>query len=285
MHLTEILDRYSVDYEINNRGWAHVECWNCSNGKRHMGIHTGSLRVVCWVCGRQKLVNTIYHLCNVEKSTAQQLVKSLSPNRDIDLDVVETGRYQEPFTTFPLNRFQRHVKYLKRRGFSPKNIAKTWGVRSIGPLSDYCWRLFIPIYFQGKPASWTTRDVMGGNLRYWSAKRSEERICHKDLLYGFDMIKNFMVICEGPTDAWRIGRGAVCTFGLNYSQSQLNLMTQVPKRIVCFDKSDEAQNEADRLCRYLSAFEGQTINYCLENAEDPGSADKSEIKSIRALLD
>ena len=85
---------------------------------------------------------------------------------------------------------------------------------------------------------------------------------------------------EGPTDCWKIGAGAVCTFGLAWTPAQLARIASYPTRVICFDNEEEAQKQARVLCAELEPFPGRTINVCLE-AKDPGSAQKEEIQCLR----
>ncbi|MBW2309219.1 MAG: hypothetical protein JRG73_20040, partial [Deltaproteobacteria bacterium] len=109
---------------------------------------------------------------------------------------------------------------------------------------------------------------------------SEEAVPHKTLLYGEELAGHAIIVVEGPTDAWRIGPGAVATMGLGYSSEQVIRIKNHPVRAVCFDKSIEAQTVARKLAAALSVFPGQTFVASLD-AADPGSAAQREVCELR----
>jgi DNA primase len=121
------------------------------------------------------------------------------------------------------------------------------------------------------------------DLRYVSAKPAEEAMPIKSTLYGWDYVRHAAIVVEGPTDAWRIGPGAVATLGTSYSKAQVLLLTNLPVRVVCFDRDNEAQRRAKRLCCELAVFPGRTVNVCLEShlaASDPGGL-REEVNELR----
>jgi hypothetical protein len=178
-----------------------------------------------------------------------------------------------------------HRQYLIKRGFNPNEIGTLWGVTGIGIHPDLAWRLFIPIYYKGDIVSWTTRLITDttNEIRYRSAKETQERIPHKQLLYGEDYVRTSVIVHEGPTDVWKTGPGAVCTFGTGYKQTQITRLIKYPKRVICFDNEPTAQQRAKKLMNDLSCFPGETCNVLLD-AKDAGSATEHEIKQLRKLL-
>ncbi len=176
-----------------------------------------------------------------------------------------------------------HERYLKGRGFDPEELAKLWGIKGIGLAAKLAWRVWIPIVHRGEVISWTTRGVTDDEPRYINAKPSQERLGAKEVLYGGDLVRHALVLVEGPTDAWRIGPGAVATMGTAHSRAQVNLIAQVPKRVVVFDSEKAAQERARRLCCLLESLPGQTIRVELD-AKDAGSAKAKEIRALRRIL-
>lgn len=133
--------------------------------------------------------------------------------------------------------------------------------------------------------SWTTRSISDRHSeRYISASPQEESIDHKTLLYSEDYVRETIIVCEGPTDVWRIGPGAVSTFGTSFSQGQVDKICRYPRRVVCFDRESFAQRRAAELCDLISPFPGETFNIKLETGKDPGNCDIKEIKKLRSLF-
>src|SRR5207245_2797387 len=109
------------------------------------------------------------------------------------------GRYKEPSGVGPL--LPEHRNYLSKRGFDPDEVVEKWGVKGIGRGGRYQWRLFVPVFVEKKPVSWTTRAVGNVELRYVSAPKTEESVHLKDTLFGEDYVRNTIVVVEGPLDA------------------------------------------------------------------------------------
>lgn len=154
-------------------------------------------------------------------------------------------------------------------------------MQGTGPFSTYPFRIFIPIHLRGKPVSWTARTVKKGvEPRYQTAQKHEKSIDEKKLIYGMDHVKRTIIIVEGPLDAVNVGPGAGATFGLSVTNRQILLLAQVPRRIVCFDNSPDAQRRAEVLAEQLAVFPGETFRVNLD-ADDPGSATRSEVLKLR----
>jgi len=105
----------------------------------------------------------------------------------------------------------------------------------------------------------------------------------KSVLYGVDYIRHAAVVVEGPADAWRVGPGAVATFGVVVTPDQLARLARFPVRVVCFDSDPPGRARAAKLVSALAPFPGKTYDVVLD-AEDPGSATPKEIKKLRALF-
>lgn len=174
-----------------------------------------------------------------------------------------------------------HKEYLEKRGFNSAELKRLWRLKSIGLASKLAWRIFIPIHFNNETVSWTTRKIGDNGARYISAKSTEEIVSAKTLLYGEDYIQQSLIVCEGPTDAWRIGPGAVATMGISYTKEQVSRISKYPQRVICFDSELEAQKRARKLCNDLESFPGKTLNVVLDS-KDPGSASYEEIQELRA---
>jgi DNA primase len=118
-------------------------------------------------------------------------------------------------------------------------------------------------------------------MRYVSARPDQELTPHKSLLYGEDYTRHAVVICEGPTDAWRIGPGAVATMGLSVTLSQVYRMSRFPVRVICFDNESEARRRADRLAKQLQPLPGETYVAWIETGKDVAEADPAEVVELR----
>jgi DNA primase len=102
----------------------------------------------------------------------------------------------------------------------------------------------------------------------------------KELIYNVDNAKDgTAVVVEGPIDAWRIGDGAVATFGVIYTQKQIKLLRERFKRVFIMYDSD-AQPQAWKLADALSTF-NMEVNVVTLKIGDPGSMTATEAREIR----
>lgn len=243
-----------------------------------MGYSIAGNYVNCWRCGGHPLINTVMVLTNLTYNEVKKL-----------LDDLETEHFEKPKTLGKLiiptgikKIRSAHIQYLHSRGFDWKKIEHIWKIQGIGIASRLSWRIWIPIHHHGKTISWTTRSISHNPkiTRYISASEDEEAIPHKKLLYGEDFARHAIIVNEGPINVWRIGPGAVATFGSGYSIEQLERMSKYSIRAICFDNEPEAQKRARKLVNDLSVFPGETYNVILD-AKDAAEESRENIERLR----
>ena len=292
MTFIELMDKLQIPYRIAGQhhhatpGWVNIECPYCSpdTGKFKLGYNINGKYLSCWSCGSKRLSTTLGKLNRTNISPQSdylwKVCKELS-NDKIVTTLKRSGRYKPPITDRLYEESSAGV-YLQSRGFNVENISKFWGIREIRSHSNLYWRLFIPILLNGREVSWTSRAISDENpYRYISARPEEELINHKDLLYGQCHVRNTCIVCEGVTDVWKIGPGAVATFGTSFTRSQVLKLSKIPVRVIVYDNEPLAQRQADKLCNLLSVFPGTTHKVVLESGNDPGNSDPNEIKELR----
>ena len=288
--LLDLLDESGVAYRRGGEhkhvreGWLGLDCPQCGPGSNrfHLGLNLRSLAFHCWRCGNLNSLETLEALGVASKpfwslrryGMVAEQSKWLGSKAANGASVL-----REPVGIAPMARI--HRRYLERRGFEPSTLARIWALEGIGLEARLRWRIYIPITFQGVRVSWTTRAV-GERVtpRYVSAAPDQEKIPHKQLVYGLDLCAHSVVIVEGPADAWRIGPGAGALFGTAFTTAQLKQLATIPKRFVCFDSEPAAQARARALTEMLSGFPGSTEVVQID-AKDPGSATKQEIRRLR----
>lgn len=263
-------------------GWLQLDCPLCGKDtkKYHLGYNLEGKYCNCWRCGWHSL----YEVLSCSTSLSYHDIKRLLD--DIDSQRITTYRKQSvlklPKRIEPLA--QAHKKYLKKRGYDPNQIEKYWDVKGIRIDSRLGWRVFIPIYHNGVIVSWTTRSISDETkMRYITAKDEDQDIPLKDILYGQDYATHSVIVCEGIFDVWKIGPGAVATFGIDYTTSQIKEISKFPRRAICFDNEEQAQKQAQKLTNILSMLPGETYMITID-AKDPGVADDDEIKELRNFL-
>jgi len=248
-----------------------------------MGYNLQYSYVNCWYCGGHTLQSALKELLGIPYRDAIALSSTFQKH------VLEKVSLKNRILVYPKTEalLKSHRSYLKNRGFDPEDIQRLWKIESIGmaPSSNLQHRIVIPIHYHGEVVSWTTRSISKySNHRYISAKPEQELIDHKSILYGMDFCRHRCIVVEGPLDVWKVGPGAVCTFGTNYSQAQVNKIAMFPQRAICFDGEDTAQKQANRLAHDLSVLPGETTVIELDKGTDPGSLEGNDLKYIQRFL-
>lgn len=267
-----------------------VDCPNCSprSSKFKAGLPaSGPFTVVCWSCGKLPLARTLAAASGRPVASIISLLRDAGWGKGnlpyADEKPRETGSYSPPEGLKPLASLPLHKKYLEGRGFDLDYLDKVWGVSEGLTLHQrLAWRVFIPIADpSGRAVSWTTRAVSdAAERRYLTAEPEQEALPSKSLLYGEPHLRHVAVVVEGPTDAWRVGPGAVATLGTSFTQAQLLRLSKYPLRVVAYDREEAAQAAAEKLCEALAPFAGRTVRVEL-SAGDPGSATEKEISRLR----
>lgn len=282
MNVRELLEKHNVpvagpDDPHYRLGWTNTQCPFCQGHKNHLGIRNDFSRANCYKCGHK---NVLYALRLLTKESLDELkhLKTFATPDDF-LQEKKYGGYKPPPGLIALSPKDR--AYLQNRGLDSDILERRYGLQSIGPFSGMPRGVFIPITMGGKPVSWTVRfrEATDGQ-RYKTASDYEKSISEKDILFGAETCTNIAIVVEGFFDKANIGEGAVCTFGLAYTQKQVQLIAEYPRRVICFDNSRDAQQVAARLASDLAVFPGETLQVTLD-ADDPGSASREEVQELR----
>jgi Toprim-like len=266
-------------------GWIGADCPFCGEvDKYHLGYKDGTW--VCWICGIHRMHDVLIHLMRMDVGKARGIAKELRDNRYAEGSGFEKtragGKLILPNDLGPLRA--AHRDYLAGRGFDPDELVTRWGVQGIGPLGGaLAWRVWIPIHYGETVVSWTTRAIADHGSRYVSASPEQEKIRHKELLFGEQWAGSTVVVFEGPLDAIATGPGAVALCGVGYTPSQVLRLSRYGNRIVAFDNEPQAQRRAKKLARDLGAFPGSTRVLRLD-AKDAASADPEELQRLREKL-
>lgn len=265
-------------------GWIQMDCPFCGTGARkyHLGYSAVGRYANCWKCGWHSELETLKALTGWRTTQARNALEELKRPESLNEVTPRPREIEVPPGVGPL--LKNHRDYLRARRFDPDTVSRLWGVRGIGLAARLRWRLFLPIYSGGALVSWTTRATGDeARPRYISCPDAKEVIPHKRILYGADLARDSIVLVEGPTDAWRIGPGAVATFGTSLTAAQIVAASQYPRRVICFDNERTAQSVARRIEAALSTLPGETIRIEID-AKDPGELNDNEVTRIRRLF-
>lgn len=291
MDIITLLREHGVSHFIGpghrhvRAGFVGVDCYQCSphSGKFKLGISLNSLRATCWSCSKLNMVEVLSRLLHVSTQEAYALFQQLRGSRPSYAYRPTIQRNSEVVMPYGVGAMEEpHKRYLRGRGFVPETLEDVWGLQGIPTAPRLSWRILIPIYYEKELVSWTTRTISDDvDCRYISAKPNEEIINHKHLLFGEDFVRHSIIVCEGPFDAMRVGKGAVAVFGLNVTAEQERRIAQYPVRVFVFDREPTAQLAARKFADRLSAWPGDTSVVCLTSGPDPASASDEDIASLR----
>jgi hypothetical protein len=270
--------RRSGEHHHVTNNFIGIDCPFCSPGshKFKLGIGRNCYTCTCWSCGKRSLVDALVESSSQPWQTVRKLLGEFTDNAPVE--VRPAGKLVIPEGVGPL--LPAHREYLRERGFRPKTLRLLWGVQGIGIAPKYSWRLWIPIHAGGKVVSWTTRGLADHGQRYVTAPKECEAVSSKSVVFGADLARHGVIICEGPFDAMRIGPGGVATLGTAFTQAQVERLSRFPVRAIVFDSEPEAQRQATRLADALAVHPGRTVRVELD-AADPGSAGPKEIRRLR----
>lgn len=290
MDFQQILTDYNVPFVTEGHhhardGWINIDCPFCGKGTHsyHLGYNIAFGYANCWRCGTHPLLNVLTELTSLPINDCIKLLKQIDTYKTKVIEKPK-GKFILPKNVTELKN--SHIRYLQGRGYDYKELVRLWNIKGIGLSSQLAWRIFIPIIYHGKAVSWSTRSISDDKdiVRYISASLEQESVRRTDLLYGEDYTRNTAIICEGYSDVWAIGPGAVATMGVEFSTSQLMRMVNFKKRYICFDNDSIGQKRAKRLYQILSLYEGKTHNIILD-AKDAGESKKKEILILQKLLE
>lgn len=277
------------------RGWVGLACVFCADTTDNAAINPRSYAYNCWKCGTHRLIDAISEIAGVSRTRARALIKqyetvydaSTSPqDQDRDMPQKKEGSpVQFPDRAQALG--DRHRQYLRSRGLDPHVLEREYGVLGTDHLDPrYPMRIIVPIYQNQVLVSYQGRDITGNQIKYKACAKTEEKVPHKHCLYDLDnaLGNDSVIVVEGVVDAWKLGHGAVATFGINYTTPQvLSLAKNFSRVIVLFDGEEQAQYQAHELCMTLQGLGIATESIVLDQG-DAGDLDQEQARALAKNL-
>lgn len=293
LNIQALLHHYNIPFATSGSkhtmpGWVNIHCPFCTGPKDfHLGFHEQREYTNCWRCGWHGLDHTIANITNQNIYEAKRVITQYRTGRPIQIKDVEAHEIHRPNKVkLPGGELEKvHLNFLKSRGFGVESIqwlVDTYKIKGTGPVGPYSHRIIAPIYFDNNLVSYQGRDYTNqSNLKYKACPKKDEVMEHQNCLYGMDlaMYTNFVVVVEGIFDVWKLGPGAVATFGTSFTWNQVKLLSERWKnRIILYDK--DAEKKSIELGNTLSSLGGNTMVATLDAITDPGEFTIKEAQKI-----
>jgi DNA primase len=151
----------------------------------------------------------------------------------------------------------------------------------------YKHRIFIPITFEWGVVSFQTLSpYRESNIPYLACEEEKEIIPHKHIVYGFDYAveKRRCVLVEGVTDVWRLGPGAVATFGKKWTQEQINFICNNFDKVTVMMDADVPKHESKKLAQAISAHGVWSVDIITLAEGDPAKLTPRRAREIMGIL-
>ena len=275
-------------------GWVQVNCPFCGGGGRgyDLGIKIDDARCACWRCRGKHISEVVMALTRCSREELRTIMAQyggqkarptlLKQNEESPIKAVHRKRQCKlPAGTAEMT--ERHLQYLEKRGYDAELLEDVFGLKGTGPLGDYAHRIILPIIFEGRVVSFQGRDITGrAELRYKACAMADETVHHKHVLYGWDLAKKkSCVVVEGAADAWRLGPGAVATFGTGFTPQQAALLAGRFDRVfLAFDPEPQAQKVAEELAWVLGNAGAECVVVELDDGIDPGDMGQKDADAL-----
>lgn len=271
--------------------WVNIECPFCvGNPGEHLGYNIDKGYWNCYRCGWHGIAKVIEAVLHVTKDEARKIAKTYGARpqfRERGGEKQGPASVSLPYGTDRM--LEPHRYYLEKRGYDPDELEEAWGLKGTGILGPYKFRIIAPIYYNGRLVSYQGRDITDKSpLKYKACKAEEEVVPHKHILYGMDEAKGHsVVVVEGVTDVWRLGPGAVATFGIEWTPEQALLLKKFLRVFIMYDFGEkQAQEQARKLGAVLSGFGVSTEKLLIQDFQgDPANLpDKKAEQLMRQVL-
>ena len=131
--------------------------------------------------------------------------------------------------------------------------------------------------------TFTSRAITDtAKMAYKHLPNSKSIIPIKETLYNIDNAKSRAVLVEGIMDVWRIGDGAVCSFGTQLTNEQKALLaTTFDTLFILFDA--DATAKAVRLGNYFEQIMDHVEVIPIDEG-DPADHSYEEVRSLKIDL-
>ena len=291
--IVRILKQFDIPYWLEGKNVSidsvNIKCPFCDDPSNHLGIFIDSLKYHCWRCTSKGVFSGLLVILT---GLSEKECKDLISSGEVDfkrttLEQIEdrvhpgaSGKVKKGGLEVKLPEFSELVQedtnfsllddFLNRRNISLEDVIEHYC--SLCRVGSHMNRLIVPVYFKGVLVSYQAVDMTGKAwLRY---KTAPGKI--NDFLYCYDDVRDRMILTEGVFDAWRVGEGAVATFGTHITEKQKNLILAKGLRELIFCWDEDAFWEARKQSNFFAPFVKKICIIRLPYGEDPDSYGREE---------
>jgi DNA primase len=281
--IIKYLDSRNISYKTSgdnvSRGWIGLQCCFCIDHKNHLGINLQSKVYSCLKCAEKgNAFKLIQEIDGCDFKQALKIVKEFNGGTYVPKEHHYQTKLKLPksvLSEFP----KQHKDFLISRKYDPDYVINKYSLMATGFIGDFNHRIIIPVTLNKRMLSFVGRDITGkAHLPY---QNSPDHMCIKDpkrCLYNMDSVNDTAIIVEGIFDAWRIGDGAVATFGTKYTHEQLLYLKNLKRVFVFYDA--DATLLSDKLCSDLSSIVKEVKLIELDEG-DPDDLSEQDVRHLR----
>ncbi len=277
------IDFITEGHRRTTKGWIQVHCPFCDGMDFHMGFNGWSFN--CFRCGKHGLKSGVKEISETSWSAVDSILTQygLRPKENSFSSRINKKIKEVIMPVGCGELTSRHRKYLINRNYDPDKLIHDWDIRGTNHVGDYKFRIVAPIYYKKKIVSYQCRDVTGKNENKYKACPQElELIQHQNILYGLDhVVKDSVLVVEGITDVWKLGYGAVSTFGASYTWGQVLLLNRFKNIFLFFDSDKAGIDQSKKLAALLSGIDStKHIEIISVDSGDPGDLSDKEANEL-----
>lgn len=242
----------------------HCPCCppNDPDPSRHGNLDPETGGYSCWRCKGSHPAVVIARAGRISVQAAQDLIRK-NTTGDVNVQRKNFEYAQEIKLPGSQRPEEIHTKYLNSRGFDVDELIFYYGIRFTGMMerwngTDWGFRIIIPVFDEkNELVSFQGRAIFKQQEpRYLFPPKERQIQDCKTLLYGANLCggEKSVVVVEGVMDAWKGGRGVVCTFGTSVTNEQIYALSKYRRVLLAFDNEPAAKEHARDLARQLSAI-------------------------------
>lgn len=268
-------------------GWVGISCPFCGDDSSHLGIHCEDGNYFyCWVCGER---GDIVTLIRALEEVGFHMAKERLRQHQTLFPVVRRREQERAYAQVLPEGFERVIEgeepplvrqWFRRRNFD-LGICQEYGLGWV-PCGEYQLRLIVPMRLDGAVVSFQAVDMTGrARVGYLDCPKGRAVVPNDRLLYGMEDVGSQVILVEGVTDRWRMGRDAKAILTKNWTMAQMTMLYRRAKgRRMKVLLDMDAMREGKRLANLLSELFPDVVFVGLDEAKDPDELTAEKVECI-----